>query len=246
MKDNKITVVTVCFNAEDCIEKTIQSVLDQDYGNIEYIIIDGKSRDNTVSIINKYASRITFFISEKDEGIYDAMNKAIDLATGEWINFMNAGDTFADNKVLSYVNSKINNESHVLFGDTMLIDGTYHRLSKGQLYSNRFPDLGHQSTFVRTNLMKQFHYDLKYKVSADFAFLYMLYTSGYHFQYENRIISFFDISGLSSSHRALLYQEHCNIRGVQPNEVIMLKYRVEDRLPIWLTHFITRIKYALS
>lgn len=87
----KISVVTVCYNAADTIEKTMLSVLNQTHHDIEYIIIDGGSTDGTVEIIRKYADRIAYWVSEPDKGIYDAMNKGIKVATGEWINFMNAG-----------------------------------------------------------------------------------------------------------------------------------------------------------
>ena len=94
MNNPKITVVTVCYNAVKDIEKTILSVVNQTYDNIEYIVVDGGSKDGTVNIIQKYEDRITKWISEPDKGIYDAMNKGILMATGDWINFMNAGDYF--------------------------------------------------------------------------------------------------------------------------------------------------------
>jgi len=89
-----ISVVTVVYNGEKHLEQTIKSVLDQGYDNIEYIIIDGGSTDGTLEIIKKYEDAIDYWVSESDGGIYDAMNKAISLATGEWINFMNSGDDF--------------------------------------------------------------------------------------------------------------------------------------------------------
>ena len=104
-----VSIVTVVFNGEKYLEQTIQSVINQTYDNVEYIIIDGGSTDGTVDIIKNYEDRIDYWISEKDKGIYDAMNKGINLASGEWINFMNAGDIFYDEKVLNtiYINPKL-------------------------------------------------------------------------------------------------------------------------------------------
>lgn len=102
-KNHKITVVTVCYNAVNEIEKTIRSVLSQTYPDKEYIVIDGGSTDGTVDIIRKYADRIDYWISEPDGGIYEGMTKGIEHATGDYINFMNAGDLFFDNHVLDEV-----------------------------------------------------------------------------------------------------------------------------------------------
>lgn len=99
----KISIITVCFNAANGIERTIRSVISQSFINKEYIIIDGGSSDNTLNIISKYRNGVTTLISEKDNGIYDAMNKGIKYANGEWVIFMNAGDTFASPHVLSEI-----------------------------------------------------------------------------------------------------------------------------------------------
>ena len=96
-----VTVITVVFNGEKFIEKTIQSVLCQDYKNIEFIVIDGGSIDGTLDIIKKYEHSIDYWVSEKDQGIYNAMNKGIDLSKGDWTNFLNAADEFYDCDVLN-------------------------------------------------------------------------------------------------------------------------------------------------
>ena len=119
----KITVVTVCYNAAVTIEKTILSVVGQTYNNIEYLIIDGGSKDDTLAIIKKYESNISKWISEPDKGIYDAMNKAIKMATGEWINFMNAGDCFATNDVLEKIfQENIPDNVKFLYSDNYYIE----------------------------------------------------------------------------------------------------------------------------
>lgn len=246
MNKPKITVITVCYNAEKCIEKTIKSVLEQDYNNIEYIIVDGKSSDSTMSIINRYKEQISHVISEKDKGIYDAMNKGIDLASGEWVNFMNAGDTFANNKVLSAFCKMLDTSSCVVFGDEVMVEDNHQYLRKGVLYKNKFPDLGHQSTLIKADLMKKYHYDTSYKISADFDFLYKLYKQGLSFQYINLPISCYDISGLSSCNKYRLYKEHCMIKGITPNIMHLLKYKIEDFMPIRMFHILHRTKMFIK
>ena len=114
----KITVVTICYNAEKCIKETIQSVLGQSYTDFEYLIIDGNSIDNTVGIIKEFDDKRIVLVSEKDKGIYDAMNKGIRLSSGEYIIFMNSGDVFADSKVLEDISSEL--KADVVFGNALI------------------------------------------------------------------------------------------------------------------------------
>ncbi len=99
----KISIITVCWNSAATIEKTIQSVASQTYGNIEYIIVDGKSKDTTLDIVKKYPDTVTNWVSEQDKGLYDAMNKGIKMATGDYICIVNADDTFADDTVIQRI-----------------------------------------------------------------------------------------------------------------------------------------------
>jgi glycosyltransferase involved in cell wall biosynthesis len=116
----KISVITVCKNSETCIEKSIKSVIYQSYKEIEYIIIDGNSHDKTKEIVAKYSEHITHFISEPDNGLYEAMNKGIKLATGSYINFLNSDDYFYDNNVVQDVVDFIGEhpDCDMLYGDT--------------------------------------------------------------------------------------------------------------------------------
>lgn len=243
MDKSKVSVVTVCLNAVEEIEPTILSVLNQSFADVEYIVVDGGSSDGTVDVIRHYQDRITQFISEPDKGIYDAMNKGIDLATGGWIIFMNAGDSFASNTVIEEMMKGKDSDCDVVFGNTVLIRGNHHVVRKGQYLENDFPRLSHQSVFVKTVLMKERHFDLKYKISADFAFLFKLYKEGRSFCYKDIDVVRFDMMGFSATHRNLLYQEHCAIRGVKPRWYKLLKYWVEDGLPDWLMNLLVENKH---
>ena len=237
-----ISVVTVFYNAAAEIEETILSVINQTYNNIEYIIVDGASTDGTVDVIKKYENKITKWISEPDKGIYDAMNKAIDITTGEWINFMNAGDRFVDNKVVDDIVDGIQGGFDVMFGNSLQSDNGIIRQRKGKINQGDFPTLGHQSTFVKTSLMKERHFNVEYKICADFDFLYNLYKQGHQFFYIDRDIDLYDVSGLSSTHREQLYLEHCLIREKHPSKMMLLKYRIEDVLPQKLIRVLARFK----
>ena len=100
MEKLKMSIVTVVFNGENYLERTIKSIVNQTYKNVEYIIIDGNSKDGTLAIIDKYKENISYWISEPDKGIYDAMNKSLDLITGDFVWFINAGDEIHDNKTI--------------------------------------------------------------------------------------------------------------------------------------------------
>ncbi len=120
----KISLITVCYNAGKTIESTIKSVLSQDYFNVEYIIIDGLSFDNTMKIVNKYKNNISVIVSEKDKGMYDGINKGIQLATGDIVGVLNADDTFASPTILSRVAAEfnINPNTNCIIGDISFVN----------------------------------------------------------------------------------------------------------------------------
>lgn len=119
----KISVVTVCLNAEDSIEETIKSVVSQSYDNIEYLIIDGKSSDRTTSIIDKYRDKINYLVSEKDNGIYEGMNKGILAATGDFLFFLNAADTFCNDSVIEKFVSEFSIfRGDFFYGSVLILD----------------------------------------------------------------------------------------------------------------------------
>lgn len=204
-----ISIITVAYNAVSTIEETILSVINQTYPNIEYIIIDGGSTDGTIDIINKYEDKITYWISEPDKGIYDAMNKGIDKATGEWINFMNCGDTFYSNTTIDDVFKKANLKSDIIYGNTNLLYSVGNYIKSGDKVSDiNYMPFCHQSSFVKTIFMKEYNFDLQYKICADKNFFRIMYKTNKSFEYVDIIISNYDANfGISSTNYKQLIHE---------------------------------------
>lgn len=200
----EVSVVTVCYNCVDVIEETIKSVISQNRSLYEYLVIDGKSNDGTVKLINKYKSGIDVFISEPDNGIFDAMNKAIDIASGKWILFMNAGDVFADNNVLFDIfNGKdFGNNVGVIFGDVIYKGNDYITIQNNPFFQNKnkIKQMGicHQTIFTRTDLAKSLKFDYKFKYTADYYMMNQIYNRKYDFLHVNRPVAKYDLSGASS------------------------------------------------
>ena len=210
-----ITVVTVVYNGEKNIERTIKSVINQTYENVEYIIIDGASSDRTLDIIKKYNDKIDYWQSEPDEGIYDAMNKGITLATGEWINFMNVGDVFYNDKVLSKIfNSPIPEDTDVIYGNCVKVkeDGTELFLTAGENYQQLLKKViyRHGASFVRSIVHKSnlFRIDLKKKFgfALDYEVIHSLCKQGRKFEKKDICIMKYEEDGISNNtYRQALY-----------------------------------------
>ena len=217
-----ITVITVVRNGKKTLENTILSVINQTYNNIEYIVIDGASTDNTLDIIRKYEDKIDYWVSEPDKGTYDAMNKGIGLATGEWINFMNSGDVFFNNNILSNIKfCNISNEVGILYG-SILYKSKYENKIMTPLDISKFEyhmPFCHQTVFLRTALIENF--DLKYKIAADYNYFYKLYKNNVHFYNLNMPIVIYDGHGISSN-PLLLYKEYLSIN--KGNIIIKINY----------------------
>ncbi len=204
--DVKISIVTVCFNSAKTIEQTIKSVINQSYKNIEYIVIDGGSTDGTLDIIKKYEQYISYWVSEPDKGIYDAMNKGISVATGDLIAFINSDDWYDENAMLHFAKAYQTRKADVLYGDIIYIneDGTEQYESNQNLDLNKMlytNKLCHQGICVRTELMKIHQFDLTYKIVSDYDFLLKIFIAGASFAYVgNFLIAYFRRSGVSTSY----------------------------------------------
>jgi len=238
MDTPKISIITVCFNAEHTIEETIRSVIDQSYTHIEYLIIDGQSQDNTLSIINKFSSRISKIISEPDTGIYNAMNKGINLATGNYLLFLNADDHLLSHTVIeNYINRiKQNDDNDIYYGDVLVYDQTIGRgkvweakkVSGKVLYNSTLP---HPSTLYSKSVFEELGgYDESYKISADHEFFLRAFIKGKKFKYINILAAFFATGGISTSGKYNAQQKEERQRAIDTHfskfDKFFLRFRV--------------------
>jgi glycosyltransferase involved in cell wall biosynthesis len=206
-----VTIITVVYNGIEFIEETIKNVINQSFENFEYIVVDGGSTDGTLEIIQKYESYISKWISEPDNGIYDAMNKGIKLATGSWLNFMNAGDSFYSNQVLQNVfENDFPEDVSVIYGDTDI--GHKILKYKQNLDLNSMAQgmmLCHQSTFYRSS--ETIRYNLKYKICGDQDFTMQYFASGKKACYLDLTVSKYDLEGISSQSLNKILKEKLQI-----------------------------------
>ena len=206
MQELNISVVTVCLNTVDTIEETIESVLGQTYSRIEYVIVDGMSIDGTLEVIQKYekTQRIKM-VSGKDRGLYHAMNKGIDLCTGDYILFLNSGDVFADRNAVSEVIAHTYLMPDIIYGNVTKI---YQNQSITERYSGKkkvFKLLMtgkmpcHQGIFTKASVLKKFRFDESYQICADFDFLMRCVREHVSMQYVDVVVSVVDcVTGISS------------------------------------------------
>ena len=201
----KITIVTVCYNAEATIEETIKSVADQTYQNIEYLIIDGQSQDDTWKIVKKFFN-LSYIraISEKDSGLYNAMNKAIHIATGQYIIFLNSGDLFYHKDVLKNIAPYLTDD--LVYGNVLRITPNGKHLEKyyGRKKEFRLLLQGkmmcHQSIFTKMEVMQKYLFDETYQITADYDFVMRMLHDKRNIKYIDQTISIVDnVEGISSS-----------------------------------------------
>ncbi|WP_405606311.1 glycosyltransferase family 2 protein [Polaribacter sp. Asnod1-A03] len=204
----KISIITVCYNSEKTIEKTIQSVLDQSYFDVEYIIIDGNSKDSTKSIIEKYDAKITKWISEPDKGLYDAMNKGIGFATGDFVGILNSDDVFTDKFVLENVAKfHLENKIDASVGDIIQFneEGKTVRKYSAKNWNPEKLKIGfmpaHPAIFFKRELFDAFgNYQLDFTIGADYELITRFFLRHkISWKYSNIITTSMLIGGLSSS-----------------------------------------------
>ncbi len=240
MTQPKITVVTVCFNALKALKQTMKSVFEQTYKNTEYIIIDGASTDGTVDYLKQNETEGTLrWVSEPDKGIYDAMNKGAAMATGEYIIFMNAGDTFVDKDVISRVFSSPC-EADVIYGDVVksAADGSDIVKPAEKPHNSHRMYFCHQSAFTRRECLLEYPFDLKHRMSADFKQFKQLYKAGKTFERVDLPIARFDTNGVSNVNRSAGL--HDNITVIREVDGFADKVRLLPRL--YLVYWLCRVR----
>ena len=229
----KISIITVCYNSSETIEDTIQSVASQNYPNIEYIIVDGLSKDSTVDIIKKHSDVVSKWVSEKDKGIYDAMNKGIAMATGDIIGILNADDVYTNNEVLSYVVKQFEDQNvQGVYGDLKYVQkedltkvirywksGEY---SKGKFLQGWMPP--HPTFYVRKSVYNTFGtYRTDMPSASDYEFmLRVIHVKEINLKYLPKVLVLMREGGVSN--RSLKHRIDANrddrraweVNGVKP------------------------------
>ena len=207
----KVSIITVCFNSSATIRDTIESVLAQDYHDIEYIIVDGGSKDSTMYIVNEYRDQIATIVSEPDKGIYDAMNKGIRLATGDVVGILNSDDFYESPEVLTAVAGKFIQEpdADLIFGDLVFVNPTnltkitrfysLHGYSAWKLRFGWMPP--HPATFIRKAVYDKYGlYKMDFKIAADYElFVRLLLVNNLRFLKMDKILVRMRSGGASTS-----------------------------------------------
>ena len=228
-EDVKVSIITVCLNSEKTIERTIKSVINQTHSNIEYIIIDGKSTDGTLDIIDKYKDKISILVSEKDKGIYNAMNKGITLVTGDVVYFLQSDDYLFNDSVIEKVMDEFIKypETQIVYGDLVVVMknrshvNTYNRITKYYLYRH---GICQQAIFAKRDVFEKTGlFDENYLLCADYDWiLKCVIKYNIKSKYINEIITVF--SGFGASSRYDTSKE---------SEAIKDKYFTKKYFVIW-------------
>jgi len=236
----KLSIITVCYNSASTIRDTIESVFSQDHCDIEYIVVDGGSKDGTQAIVESYGERISRFVSEPDKGLYDAMNKGVALATGDVIGILNSDDFYEDpTSASSVVKAFVRHpESDVVFGDVVFVSAPdlkkvtrFYRGNRFAPWKLRFGWMPpHPATFIRKSAYtKVGFYSLKYRISADYEFFVRLFmVQRLKYSYLDKVLVRMrsggaSTAGLKSSLKLNMeIVEACRTNGVYTNLPMLL------------------------
>lgn len=241
IQKHSVSIIIVSLNTKNKFKKTILSACNQTYPNKEIIVVDGLSSDGTIKGIYKLKKYISKFIIEKDKGIYDAMNKGSHLAKGEWIIFLNSGDTFYNNQVLSNVFKSPPMNKDIIYGNTLVKQRNIKYLVSSSIFckTTSVMPFCHQSAIVKTDIVKRKKFSLKYKYSSDFDFFLSCFVRKKIFYELNLTIATVLAQGLSDNNRQKVYRENIEIlRKFNYNFFIIAK--------LWLLKLFNLIKDCIK
>jgi len=209
----KYSIITINYNNAEGLEHTINSVVNQTYKDLQFIIIDGGSSDGSIDIIKKYSEKIDYWISEEDNGRYNAMNKGIKIATGKYLNFMNSGDAFHSNSVLEDL-SNLNLDDDIITGGFYDKEKRISHIIKSQdvtLLTMLKETFNHQATFYKKELFKNRQYDEHYIIQSDAKFNFLsIINDNCSIKIIDLIIADYDFKGISSN-TILVDKEWCQL-----------------------------------
>lgn len=232
----KVTIITVVYNAEATIEDTILSVINQTYTNLEYIIVDGRSTDGTIKIINRYLERISRFVSEPDKGIADGFNKGIAMATGDWIGMINADDWYTLNAVELMMNN-CSAKDDVCCGNIMLVgkNGFVQGKKSKISWLNFGMYIMHPTCFIKKEVYQKVGmYDTSLKIAMDFDMFLRIKYNGFKIKYFDETVAYMRADGVSSDtvkmHREELAVMRRHLRGM-------------SYMSSWLFNYLNRLRW---
>ena len=250
----KLNIITVVYNRVNTIEKTILSVLNQKYTNIDYCIIDGKSNDGTCEIIEKYIKHIKIYISEKDHGIYDAMNKGISMVNDKnsLILFLNSDDFLVDDNILFNLFQNYNNEDFI-YGKVCYVNKNkkiifgkqekYETLHKGIIQ--------HQATFCKKSVYDYLgNFNLKYKITSDYDFSIKVFKSNFKIFFFDHVVSVMTSGGVTTKYPLKMHSEKLNVIRSHYNIGFVMSYFFTcfllDYIKSFILNFIFQFKNAFK
>jgi len=239
-----VSVITVCLNSEKYLEQTIQSVINQTYDNIEYIIIDGGSTDKTLDIIKKYEDRIDYWVSEPDKGIYDAMNKGISFATGELVGIINSDDYYAEDAVEAVVNRYNqcgkNTLPEMFYGYLSFVDENGKILREVKQKCEKLMEgcnfifyFNHPTCFVPKIIYERFRFNQKFKILGDWDFFHRVLNYGYELVQIKKTIAYYRTEGISDRPCYVSKIEKYRIRKIICGRSGALFYLIRETWQYW-------------
>ncbi len=224
--EHKVSIITVCKNAEKTIRQTIESVINQTWRNIEYIVVDGASSDRTLSIIREYSDKISVLISEPDEGMYYALNKAIKKASGDIVGIINSDDWYEKNALERVINAFDINNVDVVYGHYYIMhDESVKMLAKNEPLDTIWHGMpmGHPTVFIKRDIYEKYGcFDTSYRIVADHELMLRFYSHGVRFCEIDSVLANFRLSGVSTHNRRAVIKEAAGL---------MIKYADESPDP---------------